>query len=153
MTGCSCAKCVSCCEQAPGWMTPGEAIQAIEAGYARRLMRDWLEPCAEVGNTHRIYVLCPASEGCEGADGPEFSLVELIMMGIGEDIRKGVCTFLKDGLCEVHSSGFKPRQCREAFGCRDHSATNNYEMGQLWTTDEASRALRLWQEALAAEAV
>ena len=78
---CSCDKCAYLCEKNPGWMTPEEASKAIKSGYGARLMRDWLEPCVELGNDDRIYLLAPASLGCEWMDAPEFDIFEMMMGG------------------------------------------------------------------------
>jgi hypothetical protein len=139
---CSCGQCVSLCERNPGWMTPDEAMKAIAAGHRNRLMRDWLEPCSELGNDERIYLLAAASIGCEGADAPEFGLMDMMDMLMG-NCSKGQCTFLKDGLCEIHQTDYKPKQCRESLGC-EHSGPDNYEMARLWNTNEGLKALAAW---------
>ena len=137
---CSCPKCVEACRHNPGWMTPAEAKLAIAAGYADRLMRDWLEPSDEVGNDERLYVLAPASFFCEGDDAPELDWLELTL-GVG----KGQCTFLDGERCSLHESGFKPRQCREALCCTDPpSGPDNYEMARLWQGAEGSAVLSEW---------
>src|SRR5437763_1870083 len=98
---CSCPKCVHLCERNPGWMTPQEARDAIAAGLAARLMKDWLEPCEELKNECRIFVLAPAACGHEGTTAPEMGPFAFFWI-------KGQCTFLRDGLCELHNTTFKP---------------------------------------------
>ena len=137
---CTCPECVSCCERNPGWMTPEEAVKSITAGLGWKLMRDWLEPCSEVGNEDRIYLLAPASIGCEGADAPEFSFADMLF----GKANKGRCVFLEDGLCGLHATDYKPRQCRETMGCVPGVGPDNYEMARLWDTDEGREALILW---------
>ena len=90
-SSCSCWRCVQACKDNPGWMTPEEASAAMEARLAHRLMRDWLEPCGEVGNNDRIYVLAPASEGCEGEDAPEGGIDLLAEIFGGDAWTKGRC--------------------------------------------------------------
>lgn len=136
---CTCAKCVAICDN-PGWMTPEEAEAAITADLGPRLMADWLEPCSRVGNDERIYVLCPASIGYEGSDAPEFTLFELL-----SSINKGRCNFLKDQRCELHDTPYKPRQCRECFGCRP-DGPDNYEMGRLWNNEAAQALVKKWRK-------
>ena len=121
-------------------MTPQEAMQAIASGQSSRLMRDWLEPSDTLENKERIYVLAAASVGCEGRDAPQFADWQL-MIG---DVIKGQCTFLKDGLCELHETDYKPKQCRESLGCRAPLGPDNYEMARLWDTEEGREALDLW---------
>ena len=137
---CSCSDCVSLCEKNPGWMTPEEALKAIASGHASRLMRDWLDPCSEVGNEERIYVLAPASLGCEGADAPDFDLFSMLS-GTAE---KGRCTFLNNNeLCDLHATDYKPRQCRESMGCAD-IGLDNYEMARMWDNREGRRTISWW---------
>lgn len=141
---CSCDKCVSLCKRNPGWMTPQEAMLAIADGQGTRLMRDWLEPGSKLGNQERLYVLAAASIYCEGSNAPEFASWQLIL---GE-CTKGCCTFLKEGLCELHATAYKPKQCRESMGCRPPRGPDNYEMGRLWDTEEGREALALWSSSL-----
>lgn len=107
------------------------------------MMRDWLEPDTHFGNDVRIYVLAAASEDHEGADAPEGNLLEIALLG---DWCKGQCVLLKDGLCTIHSSGFKPLQCRTAMGCEeDPDYVDNYTIAALWDTDEGHEVLALWE--------
>lgn len=117
-------------------MTPAEAMKAIAAGHRDRLMRDWLE----LGGRRRLYVLAAASIGCEGIDAPEFELGDLLM----GNCSKGQCTFLKGGLCEIHATDYKPKQCRESMGCGEGCGPDNYEMARFWNTDEGREALACW---------
>ena len=138
MPTCSCNKCVSLCERNPGWMTPDEALKAIAAGHAKRLMCDWLEPCHEVGNKERIYVLAPASIGCEGKYAPEFPSFTFYSMA-----KKGRCTFLNNRLCDLHTTDYKPMQCRETMGCGS-IGLDNYEMARMWDNDQGRKTIAWW---------
>ena len=143
---CTCPKCVAICNN-PGWMTPEEAEAAIDAGLGPRLMVDWMEPCDELKNDKRVYILCPASRGYEGSEARDFDFAELIMMSIGDArLDKGRCNFLKDSRCELHDTPHKPRQCRECFGCKP-DGPDNYEMGRLWNTEAAQLLVQKWREA------
>lgn len=140
---CKCDRCVSLCRRNPGWMTPEEAQKAIEAGFAKSLMRDWLEPCDEVGNEERIYLLAPASEGCEGQDAPEFDFFTFLT---NTNLCKGPCVLLEDGLCKIHDSGFKPIQCRENHGHgKDGYVVTNYDVAKLWDTEIGKQTLANWE--------
>ena len=146
LNDCKCPVCIGCCQRNPGWFTPDEARAAIAAGLAGKLMRDWLEPCATVGNEERIYLLAPASVGCEGKDAPEFSFVQMFSMSA----HKGPCVLLKDGLCSIHDSGYKPIQCRLSFACDDaHSKAagypDNYAVARIWQSKEGRAVLRAWK--------
>lgn len=137
---CDCDRCRQLCTRNPGWFTPAEARAAIDEGYADRMMRDWLEPCEEVGNTMRIYVLAPAAYGYEGGDAREMSFFDF-------DFHKGWCVLQHNGLCEIHDTMFKPIQCRTAFGCdRDSDAfVDNYDVARLWDTDEGRDVVAAWE--------
>lgn len=108
-------------------------------------MRDWLEPCDEVGNDDRVYLLAPASQGHEGDDAPEMDLFHWLSGGC-----KGLCVFHRDGLCDLHETAFKPIQCRTAFGCTDVNPDypDNYEVARLWDTDQGRAVVSEWQRAL-----
>lgn len=125
-------------------MTPEEAAAAIAAGLGPRLMADWLEPCGELGNDERVYLLCPASIGREGGDAPEFSLYDMLTMVGSGGLKKGRCNFLRDQRCELHETPHKPKQCRECFGCQS-VGPDNYDMGRLWNNDEAQALVRRWR--------
>jgi Fe-S-cluster containining protein len=156
---CTCEKCVNACQVFPGWMAPIDATRAIKADHARSLMRDWLEPSSEVGNEERIYVLAAAAEGFGGRDAPELEEMQGWTPGIptflfgflgGASLpTKGPCVFLKRDRCSIHDSGFKPKQCREAFGCDTERGPDNFAMARLWDTEAGKLALAAWIEALA----
>ncbi len=94
---CSCPVCVHFCMR-PGWWTVAEAEKAIDAGYSRRMMLE-MAPDRSYG------VLSPAFRGCEG--------------DFARDIHapRG-CTFLRDGLCELHGTGHQPLECRVCHHAR-----------------------------------
>lgn len=145
-SSCACAKCVAICNN-PGWMTPEEAEAAIAAGLGPRLMADWMEPCSELGNAERVFIICPASEGYEGGNARDFEFNELLMMAFGPGlITKGRCNFLRDDhRCELHDTPHKPKQCRECFGCRP-DGPDNYEMGRLWNNETAQALIEKWRK-------
>ena len=117
---CSCPVCVSYCRR-PGWWTVAEAASAIEAGYAGRMM-------LEISPDRSHGVLSPAFKGCE-------------LQFASEGFAAQGCTFLKDGLCELHGSGLMPLEChfchhdRPGQGPRCHA-----DIGKDWNT-AAGRAL------------
>lgn len=88
---CSCAVCLAYCQR-PGWWTVEEAGRAASAGLASRMM-------LEVAPERTFGVLSPAFCGCEGS----FALQQFADRG---------CTFLKEGLCELHGTGLMPLECR-----------------------------------------
>jgi hypothetical protein len=107
----------------PGWMTPEEAMKAIEVGFAPRLS------AVIEGNAIAV---APSVVGNEGRPTPH---------------RPGWCTFLtEDRLCEIHDSGFKPIECRTGFGCRmDHPDMPSVEdMHDMWNTSEGADAVAAW---------
>jgi len=144
---CSCQKCVRLCICNPGWFTPKEAQAAIRAGLGNRLMCDWLEPSSEAGNEERVYVLAPAAIHREGRMAPEFSFQSRIL----GTARKGRCTFLvlENAKCAIHDSGFKPLQCREAFGCWENKKwPDNFAIARLWNTEQGRSVCKEWRASL-----
>jgi Fe-S-cluster containining protein len=136
---CSCSKCRSLCSN-PGWFTPEEAERAIEAGYADKMMIDYL-----VGEPN-IYILAPASKGCEKDRAPNTD--ELFGSGLSRFVTrgttKGKCVLNKDGLCFIHDTDFKPLQCRSAMACEGDVGLDNTQMGEMWRNPEAQALVRRW---------
>lgn len=126
---CSCERCREACENVPGMFHPAEAMLAIAAGHAKRLVPHLL---IRTG----ITVIAP------GAYHPE----------IGERYghqRIGRCTFLDAGKCELHHTGFKPIECREARLCAPRRMTDEEadRFDKLWDTPEGEAALKAWMDA------
>ena len=102
---CTCKRCVSCCEQKPGWMKPGEAERmadflglSLADLFAQFLAVDWWV------STTDVFLLSPALAGEEpGTEMPY--------------IAEGRCVFLTEaGRCRVHP--VKPFECAAAW-CGD----------------------------------
>ncbi len=140
MSECTCHQCVRACHLNPGWPTPEEAEKAIEAGHAGRLMLDWW-----VDFPGNIEILCPASEGFEGERAPE---PEEGFIAMFSGWCKGRCTFLtSDNKCEIHQSGFKPQECREALVCSSIGGfAEHKKVAMLWNTDEARSLIERWKK-------
>lgn len=88
---CSCDICLGYCRR-PGWWTVEEAVRAMQAGYANRMM-------LEISPEMTFGVLSPAFNGCGGG----FALNIYAHRG---------CNFLKNNLCELHDTGLLPLECR-----------------------------------------
>ena len=145
VTDCKCKECISRCKSYPGWMMPDEAQRAIDAGRAEDLMLDYFCPDSKVGNTENIYVLVPASIGHRGALAP-FLGFEVMFGGPSER-----CVMLEDGLCTIHDSGFKPRQCRSVFACRGEG-DSKYDIVPAWRAPEALALVERWKSLVGFEA-
>jgi hypothetical protein len=121
---CSCEICRSYCIR-PGWWTVEEARRAIDAGYGSRMM-------LEVSPDLSFGVLSPAFKGCEG----NFALQEYADSG---------CNFLKDGLCELHGTGFEPLEClychhsRRGMGQKCHE-----DIEKDWHTLKGQLLIKNW---------
>lgn len=136
---CSCRSCTSRCEHISGVMTPQEAIEAIAAGYADRLMT---VPYWETDNTP-TYHLQPLTV-CPDGTSPHTRRDSRDAMGR--------CTFLTvAGLCEVHNTPFKPTECREAYGdgCVHKPLDKSRELrgrdAGIWTTSFAASVRAIWR--------
>lgn len=89
---CSCEICRSYCLR-PGWWTVEQAKQAINEGYADRMM-------IEVSPERDFGVLSPAFKGCESG------------IALQQFAKNGCNFFTDDGLCELHATGLIPLECR-----------------------------------------
>jgi hypothetical protein len=117
---CTCAVCVGYCRR-PGWWTVEEAVRAVEAGYARRMMLE-MSPDRSFG------VLSPAFRGCE------------VQFAVNEYADRG-CTFLKDERCELFGTGHTPLECRFCHhGRRGQGPRCHSDIANNWNT-AAGRAL------------
>lgn len=135
-TQCACETCVSCCQR-PCWGTPAEAQRLIDAGLGDRLQNDWW--CAD----HDIDLLCPASQGSEGDDAPEY-----VASGLFGWLLPPVlipCTFLTaDGRCELHALGLKPLEGRVAYHDGPHEGVHE-AIAQAWDNDDARALVERWR--------
>jgi len=131
---CKCDICVGFCTRNPGWCTPDEAQIIINKGFGNQLMKDWW-----VAIPNNIFLLCPASIGCENSLAPAPSIIELLW---GFD--KGRCTFLtENNLCKIHD--FKPKECLYTH----HSLPMNQELREeivsMWDTDKGKNIVTEWE--------
>ena len=121
---CQCEICRGYCRR-PGWWTVAEARHAISAGYASRMM-------LELSPDHTFGVLSPAFRGCEQS-------VAL------QAFSKNGCTFLRNGLCELHGSGLEPLECRfchhlrQGLGQKCHT-----DLEKDWHTSAGQALVNEW---------
>jgi Fe-S-cluster containining protein len=95
---CSCDSCQGACRYRPGWFRPDEIEPAarllgltVDDFFHAKLAIDWWEADED------IFLLAPAIQGHDA--GTEYPADP-----------RGVCTFFKHGLCEIHAA--KPFECR-----------------------------------------
>lgn len=123
---CSCEICRSYCMR-PGWWSVNEASQAIKAGLGNRMM-------LEISPEMTFGVLSPAFKGCEG----NYALQEYAGNG---------CNFMKNGLCELHGTGYEPLECRYChhlrigLGQKCHAAIE-----KDWQTPAGLSLVKSWIE-------
>lgn len=135
---CSCADCQSACRNKPGWFLPGE-VEALAANmgvslidlFQDRLAVDWW---AEDDELEETFVLSPAIKG--HSTGTEFP---------GNP--NGICTFFKDGRCEIHAMG-KPHECA-SLTHDGHAA--HIDTARAWAGHQESITSLLGREAIAEE--
>ena len=121
---CSCSTCVSYCHR-PGWWTVEEATEAINAGFASRMM-------LEVSPEHRFGVLSPAFKGNEC----NYALQIYAKQG---------CTFLSEGLCELFDTGVQPLECRFCHHDRPGLGVKCHSDIELdWNSDHGKRLIVRW---------
>jgi hypothetical protein len=121
---CSCTICKGFCAR-PGWWTPAEARKALAAGYGDRMM-------LEIAPERTFGVLAPAFKGCE----MDFAWQEYSHLG---------CTFLQDGMCELHSTGYLPFECRFCHHERLGSGKECHaEIEREWHRSKGEVLIRHW---------
>lgn len=121
---CSCSVCKNFCRR-PGWWTVEQAEKVVASPYAGRLMLE-IAPEGDFG------VLSPAFRGCES------------YLAINEYSRQG-CTFLKNGLCELHKSKFMPLECR--FCHHDRIGVGKQchdDLEKDWHTPKGQNLIQIW---------
>lgn len=122
---CDCAQCQSACRNKPGWFLPGE-VEAlaqnlaipVEQLFRERLAVDWWATDAKLAET---FVLSPAV--VENPAGQEFP-----------SNPRGICTFFKNGKCEIHEYG-KPHECA---ALTHESAAKHVETARAWQSHRQS---------------
>jgi len=124
---CKCSICVSYCKSQPGWFLPGEAEKAAEfmdltlqEFFDRYLGVNWWVGDHTDGEAD-AFVLAPA----------------ITVMQPGEEypaMPKGVCIFLKEGLCQIH--GAKPYECAETM----------HDDGNELSTSRRKKMVVAWKE-------
>jgi Fe-S-cluster containining protein len=140
---CRCKKCATACEHIPGLFTPEEATKAIEAGLTDRLMA---VGCHDERGTYRgISPLSMPKDGVYEATAitPHLRLETAAA--------KGRCTFFTaDNRCEIHATGFKPRECATALLCRtgDDRPASNAAIRDAWASLQGRRVVAVWERSL-----
>jgi len=123
---CACETCLGYCKR-PGWWTVEQATRALDADYGNRMM-------LEMAPDHSFGVLSPAFRG------NEVDFARKIFESQG-------CTFLKDGLCELHGTGLQPLECRfchhdrPGLGPKCHA-----EIEQDWNTPAGRDLVVRWSK-------
>jgi hypothetical protein len=123
---CSCEVCLAYCRR-PGWWAVVEAAEAIDAGYAGRMM-------LEVSPELTFGVLAPAFRGAEG----QFGLQHFAANG---------CNFLVEDKCQLHGTGFMPLECRFCHhDRRGQGDTCHRDLEEDWNSAPAAALVDRWME-------
>ena len=121
---CGCDVCKAYCKR-PGWWTVEEAALAIKAGYAWHMM-------LEAPRDLSFGVLAPAFFGCEGG----FALQGHAHRG---------CSFLSNGLCRLHGTGFMPLECRFCHHDRRGQGQSCHDaLERDWRTPPGQKLVLEW---------
>ena len=121
---CTCEICLYFCNR-PGWWTVAEAKDAMEHGYAKRMM-------LELAPDYSFGVLSPAFKGNEAY----FAL---------QEYAKNTCTFLVDNRCTIFQRTFQPIECR--FCHHDRIGLGSLchaQVGKDWNSHKGMRLVREW---------
>lgn len=123
---CSCEICRSYCAR-PGWWTVEEAEHALFCGYGNRMM-------LEVSPDLTFGVLSPAFKGCE----QNYAL---------QSLAKNGCNFYFDSLCELHSTGCEPLECRFCHHSRVGQGIKcHLDIAKDWNTPAGYALVRKWMD-------
>lgn len=118
---CTCEKCVTACEQRPGWFAPGEAEKAAKFlgipfdEFKKRLIIDYW--CG----SEDIPLYSPRKCSVEE---------ERTVASWGYAFTHGRCVFLKDGLCSIHP--VKPFECRHSMPCNPKPESERKHIAEMW---------------------
>jgi hypothetical protein len=126
-TTCSCHCCQSMCMGVTCWPTFEEVKTLIELGYGDRLMCNWF-----LKRDEEILILTPANAGKEGRWASFLPL--------------GQCTFLEEGMCQLHDKGLKPCEGRKVDHTTTHKPGNKIKANikATWDTPEAQAYIGWW---------
>jgi anaerobic selenocysteine-containing dehydrogenase len=109
----------------PGWWTVDEAVNAIEAGLAGRMM-------LEISPEQSFGVLSPSFKGNEG----NYALQLFSKYG---------CTFLSNQLCTIHGTGLMPLECRFCHHSRMGLGKKcHHEIEKDWNTEKGKKLIVRW---------
>lgn len=131
---CTCEACAGACKRIPGVFAPLEALRAVHAGHAQRMVETRMDS---------IIVLMPLADG-EFSEGHYRD---------GAYSARGRCTFLSGSdRCELHETGFKPKECREALLCGEGMGrAEGRDLEASWNTRVGHLVRQLWHKALEGE--
>lgn len=122
---CTCLRCLSYCMNIPGLWTVAQCRAALEAGMGHQMMLRL--PPGEHG------ILSPAIKGCEGR------LLDRFKMG------RGGCVLLQEGRCKLHTTPYKPLECRVTSHDRGNAAKRCHDdIVQEWDSPEGQALVMEW---------
>ena len=102
-----------------------EAAQAMDAGYAHRMM-------LEISPGFTFGVLSPAFKGCEGG------------VAVNIHAHRG-CNFLVNNSCELYNTGFMPLECRFCHHDRvGRGQQCHADIEKDWNTADGQRLVIKW---------
>ncbi len=147
---CTCPLCVSACYRVPGLFTPLEALRAVRDGFADDMMVRWDSEDGPYSNRRQQWQsLMPRSFPVEYSVGPSPARNSRI----DPFYCAGRCVFLNAAnRCDIHDSGFKPLECRQALICDDNSARAPAGMSirAMWNTSVGRHVVAIWKRELIA---
>lgn len=133
--GAGCSTCVAMCIR-PGWFGLADASAALDAGHANSMMLDSWQLYSRA-----VFILGAAIPGYGGQHSPWFPRQACVFQSV-------------DGLCDLHTSGFKPLECRAA-SCADSRTFTPEEdeargsvhesIAKMWDTPEGVALVERWK--------
>ena len=128
---CKCSTCKSMCTR-PCWPSPEEANKMLDAGLTKSMWLDWWESSKELDYTE---IVGPANN---------------MRGGLRADVYPSGhnCIFFVEGLCKLHTSGYKPIEGRLA-NCKEKSETQgnlHLEVAKLWNSPLGRSTIVRWKK-------
>lgn len=132
---CTCEACAGACKRIPGVFAPLEALRAVRAGLAPRMVETRMEG-------HFVLMPLARADGWQESEGH---------FRDGAYDARGRCTFLSGSdRCELHDTKFKPKECREALLCGETAGAREVDrnLEASWDTRVGHLVRKIWHKAL-----
>ena len=138
LSGCTCDKCIDCCNTSPGWFGSIEEVigaanmmnMPIRVFMYEYLIREWYyAEVIEVPAPRKNFDKC---NGCIWQDEMNKNKKGFVRASWGHNLITGFpCIFLtENNRCSIYES--RPLECKISYGCRDTNKNMRQEIEDYW---------------------